>query len=256
MATDTYLEMVSDMILETGLNGGNAPSSIAGAEGDAAKVAYWIRIADMQIQRERIDWRFLWNQYDAQLSPDSNVVPSPVDRSGDDDVNQQTLLINTIAKDRLAIIDTNGEAYFPQYLDWVTYSPLYAYETQPVSNYPSYWTIRPDRAILLSEPIESSDLICRYEYWRKPLEMRTSTSTSPIPDDYTRLIILLGKILYAEHEDAPEVDVGSTAHYDIVLNQMISTEAPMAEWQRMENSDRPLQVETAPSSALTRSRGW
>jgi len=244
MATDTYLQLVSDMITETGLNGGNAPSSIELAEGDARKVCYWIRVADMQIQRERIDWDFLWSRYDAQLIQDSATVASPVDVADATDNNQTTVLINSIAKDRLAILDTNGESYFPTYMDWNEFSLLYGFEVQPASDYPSYWTMRPDRVITLSEPILSPDLICRYEYWRKPLQLRTGTDTSRIPDDFSRLIVLLAKIMYAEHEDAPEVETGATAHYDIVFNQMLSVHAPMAEWQRMENSDRYLQVET------------
>lgn len=246
MAKDTYLEMVSDMIMETGLNGGNAPSSIELAEGDAKKVAYWIRIADMQIQRERIDWQFLWGRIDRGLTPDSSTVRSPVDWPTDtrDDRNQRTVLVNAMPKDRLAIMDTNGEAFFPTYLDWNEFSPLYGFEEQQASDYPSYWTIRPDRVIKLSEPIESSDLVCRYEYWRKPLEMRTGEDTSRIPDDFSRLIVVRAKIMYAEHEDAPEVDVGASAEYDIMFNQLLSIAAPMAEWQRMENDDRLLVVET------------
>jgi hypothetical protein len=246
MAQDTYLELVSDMIRETGLNGGNAPSSIEGAEGDAAKVCYWIQQADLSIQRERIDWQFLWARHDAVLTADSNVVPSPVDtNSNNTDTNQHTVLINAMPKDRLAIVDTNGEAYFPVFLDWNEFTPLYGFEVQDPSNYPSYWTIRPDRTIMLSEPVESSDMICRYEYWRKPLKLREGTDVSRIPDDYSRLIVVRAKIMYAEHEDAPEVDVGATAEYEILFNQMLATQAPMAEWHRLENADRLLQVETA-----------
>lgn len=244
MATDTYLQLVSDMIMETGLNGGTAPSSIELAEGDARKVCYWIRVADMQIQRERIDWQFLWDRYDAALTQGSATVPSPVNVADATDPRQTTVLINSIAKDRLAIIDTNGEAYFPQYLDWNEFSVLYGYEAPQESDFPSYWTIRPDRTILLSEAPQSPGLICRYEYWRKPIEMRTGSDTSRIPDDFSRLIILLAKIMYAEHEDAPEVDVGSAGMYDMMFNQMLSVYAPMAEWQRMENNDRQLIVET------------
>lgn len=245
MATDTYLELVSDMIMETGLNGGNAPSSVESAEGDAAKVCYWIQQADLSIQRERIDWQFLWSRTDETLTADSNVVPSPTDTDGGNtDSNAHTMLVNAMPKDRLAIIDPNGEAFFPTYLDWNEFGPLYGFEDQNPNDYPSYWTIRPDRVILLSEPIQSSGMVCRYEFWRKPLKMQTNTDTSRIPDDFSRLIVVRAKIMYAEHEDAPEVDVGASAEYDILFNQMLATQAPMAEWQRMENSDRYLQVET------------
>jgi hypothetical protein len=244
MATDTFIEMVSDMITETGLNGGNVPSSIAAATGDAAKVVYWIRVADLQIQRERIDWKFLWDIENTDLTPASNVVPAPVDQPDAEDVNSRTVLINVIAKDRLAIIDPNGQAHFPVYMDWNEFAPLYNYEAQPANDYPSFWTVRPDRTILLSEPIASSGMACRYEYWRKPLRLRDNNDVSRIPDDFSRIIVVRAKVMYAEHEDAPEVDIGATAEYDLLLTQMISVETPESEWQRLENSDQLLVVGT------------
>lgn len=247
MATDTYLELVSDMIVETGLNSGQAPSSIAAASGDAAKVVYWIRIADMQIQRERIDWKFLWAIEEAQLTADSNVVPSPIHDPNNANENLRTQLVNVVAKDRLAVVDPNGQSHFPSYMEWNEFAPIYNYEVQPPSDFPSFWTIRPDRTILLSEPIASSDMNCRYEYWRKPIQMRDSNDVSRIPDDFSRLIVCRAKIMYAEHEDAPEVDIGATAEYEVLMNQMIAVETPQSEWQRLENSDQLLVVETAGS---------
>lgn len=244
MASDTFLELVSSVILETGLNGSNAPSSVEDATGDVAKVIYWVRVADLQLQRERIDWDFLWQREDVPLTQGSTVVPSPVDQPDDNDVNSRTVLVNAIAKDKLALIDPNGQPHFPTFMEWNEFSLIYGYETQSESDFPSYWSMRPDRIILLSEPILSQDLICRYEFWRKPLKLRLDADVSRVPDDFDRLIVLLTKILYAEHEDAPEVDAGSTSHYDLMLNQLISVHAPLAQWQRMESSDQYMQVET------------
>jgi hypothetical protein len=249
MATDTFHQLVSDMIMETGINGGVAPASVETATDDAAKVVYWIRIADLQLQRERIDFNFLWGIENAELSPGSAVVPSPVDTATVIDsaltaAARRTVLVNAMPKDRLAIIDANGQAYFPEYKDWNEFSIMYNYETQLENDFPTYWSARPDKVILLSNPVASSSLVCKYEYWRKPIRMRVNDDVTRVPDDFNRLIILLAKILYAEHEDAPEVDIGSSAHYDSMLNQMIAVETPMAEWQRLENSDRYLQVET------------
>lgn len=245
MAKDTYLEMVSNVILETGLNGGVPPSSISAAAGDAAKVVYWLKTADLQIQRERIDWDFLWGREDAPLTQGSAVVPSPVDtNAGDADPNTHTVLVNTVAKDRLAIIDPNGLPFFPQYMDWDEFSVLYGFETPPPSDYPAWWTIRPDRVIVLSEPIASNGRTCRYEFWRKPIPLRDDDDVSRIPDDFSRIIVVRTKIMYAEHEDAPEVDVGAAAEYDILLNQMVAIHTPRSEWQRLESSDQPLMVRT------------
>ena len=245
MAVDTFLELVSDMITETGYSGGNAPSSVSSATGDQQKVVYWIRIADLQIQRERIDWDFLWGIYEAQLTPNSNVVPSPIDRNSDSsDSNTYTVLVNAIAKKRLAVIDPNGQSHFPVWMEWNEFAPIFNYETQLPNNYPAYWSISPDRTIMLSNPIADSEYNCKYEYWRKPLRMRSNDDVSRIPDDFSRLIVLLAKILYAEAEDAPEVDMGSSANYDLMLNQMLAVHSPMGHWQRMENSDELLVVET------------
>ena len=244
MAQETFLELVSDVITETGLNSGTPPASVTSATGDAGKVAYWVRVADLQLQRERIDWDFLWDNPTVNLTQGSKVVPAPINKYDDLDVNTHTALINSIAKDRLGIIDANGEVFFPQYLEWDEFSILYEYEAQTETDFPSYWSMSPNRVLTLSNPVSSSDLTCKYEYWRKPIRMRDDADVSRIPDDFSRLIVLLAKTLYAEHEDAPEVDVGSSAHYDIMLNQMISVHAPRSEWQRMESSDQHLVVET------------
>ena len=244
MASDTYIELVSTVILETGLNAGNAPSSVELATDDAAKVVYWVRVADLQLQRERIDWDFLWGIENAALMQDSAVVPSPFDQPDEDDANTKTVLVNAMAKKKLAIIDPNGQPHFPIFMRWNEFSVLYNYETQITTDFPSNWTMRPDRVITLSNPIESADMICRYEYWRKPLKLRENDDLSRVPDDFDRLIILLTKILYAEHEDAPEVDAGASVHYDLMMNQMIAVHSPDAQWQRLENNDELLVVGT------------
>lgn len=246
MATDTYIQMVSDMITETGLNAGNPPPTIASATGDAAKVAYWIRVADLTIQRERIDWDFLWQKDTVNLVAGSAVVPVPSNTYNSSTPTQQTLtttqLINVMAKDRLAIIDGNGESYFPTYMDWNEFSVLYDYETQTESDYPAYWSMTPARELRLSEPISSNGLTCKYEYWRKPLRLRDDGDTSRIPDDFNRLIVVRAKIMYAEHEDAPEVSMGSHEEYDHMFGQMLSVHLPETQWHRMENSDQLLVV--------------
>lgn len=233
--SDTYLQLVSDFMMETGLQGGNTPSAIADATGDARKACYWLRQADVAIQRERIDWLFLWAREDANLKPDSRIVPAP---------SAAGYLINRPIKGRVAIIDSNGESHKPVFMRWNEFSPAYEFDPEESDDYPSYWTFSPDRSIILSHAIESSGLVCRYEYWRRPQFMNLDGDRSPIPDEYSRLIICRAKLMYAEHEDAPEVEIGAAAEYDIMFNQMEAVETPEAEWQRLENNDELLVVGT------------
>ena len=243
MSTDTYLELVSDFITETGLNGSNPPSSIAAASGDALKAVYWIRVADLTIQRERIDWDFLWEKPIVNLAQGSNIVPPQQDdNSGSSNAATHTALINVMSKKKLGIIDANGEVHFPEWMHWDEFSTLYDYVDLEVHDSPAWYSINPARVIKLSSLIESSGLTCKYEYWRKPLRLRAGTDTTRIPDDFTRLVVLQAKIMYAEHEDAPEVSAGSHEEYDILLDQMLSVHAPDSQWSRMQSSDQFLEV--------------
>lgn len=248
MATDTYLEMVSDMIVETGLAAGVAPSTLAGVTGDAAKVAYWIRVADQRIQRERIDWQFLWVMTDpVPLVQGSATVPIPiVNEVGgvNPDPNDNTISINKVIRDTFAIINTSGDVYYPQFMEWREFATMFVYETQTASDFPSFWSINPtNRSIYLSNPIASAGLTYRVQYYRAPTRLRLDTDTSPIPDDFNRLIVVLAKIMYAEHEDAPEVSAGAHEEYDHMFNQLLSVWGPDNEWQHMDQ-DLPMTVET------------
>ena len=50
------------------------------------------------------------------------------------------------------------------------------------------------------------------------------------------------KIMYAEHEDAPEVAAGAHEEYELLFNQMLAVHLPQTEWHRMENADEPMMV--------------
>lgn len=248
MATDTYLEMVSDMIVETGLNSSVVPSTLEGVTGDVAKVAYWIRIADQRIQRERIDWQFLHVlSAPVELTQSSNLIPMPSanDVVNGTDPNDITFTVNKVIRDSFAIINSSGEVHRPCFMEWRDFSTQYMYGTpQPESDYPGYWTVNPaKRAIWLSNPVASAGLTYVMQYYRTPSRLRLDTDTSLIPDDFNRLIVVLGKILYAEHEDAPEVSAGSHEEYEHMFNQMLSVWGPDNEWQHMDQ-DIPMTVTT------------
>ena len=100
----------------------------------------------------------------------------------------------------------------------------------------------PNRVLQFSSPIENSGLTCKYEYWRKPIRMREDNDVSRIPDDFSRLIILLAKILYAEHEDAPEVSAGAHEEYEVLMDGMIAAHLPDQGFNKESHSDADLVV--------------
>ena len=238
--SDTYLSLVSNFLMETALSGGSAPSTLAGVTGDQQKAAYWINQANLQIQREWRNWDFLWKTAeDVALTQDGSVVPGVTELQGANDVQ----IINFIKQKSLAIIK-GGQAHFPLFQDWnnSNFSHLWTYETQIANDYPSQWSMRPDRLIVVSSPFLSDDLTAKYEYLRKPRPLLVDGDIPLIPDDFTRLIVVSAKIMYAEHEDAPEVSAGSHEEYDFLLSEMEAAHLPDQGFNRESHSDADLVV--------------
>lgn len=238
--SDTYLSLVTDFMRETSLSGGTAPDSIANATGDQAKAVYWINQSSLQIQREWVNWDFLWRRATVNLSEDNVVVPSHTETINDVVIQ----VVNMVKRKTLAILQSDGSPHFPTFMDWNNsqFSILYTYQDQPISNTPSNWSQRPDRQIILSSPIESSGFKAVYDYYRKPKPMVNSADVPLIPDDFTRLIVVQAKIMYAEHEDAPEVSAGAHEEYEFLLSEMEAAHLPDQGFNRESHSDADLVV--------------
>lgn len=236
----TYLSLVTDFIRETALSGGSAPESLVNVTGDQLKAKYWVNQANMQILREWVNWDFLWRRTAINLSQGSTVVPSVTEVIN----GVSTQVVNMVKRKTLAIIQADGRPHFPTFMDWSNsnFSYNYAYEAQPVSNYPAAWSMQPDRQIVLSCPIESAGLTSIYEYFRKPKALVNDSDVPLVPDDFTRLIVVGAKIMYAEHEDAPEVSAGAHEEYDFLLSEMQAAHLPDQGFDRESHSDADLVV--------------
>jgi hypothetical protein len=236
----TYLSLVTDFIRETALSGGTPPDNVLTAVGDQAKAVYWINQASLQIQREWINWDFLWRSATVNLSENSALVPSETETEN----NVTSNIVNKVQRATLAIMQSDGSAHFPTFMDWNNseFKRLYAYETQPASDVPSNWSQMPNRLIVLSSPIETAGLTSKYHHYRKPKSMVNNTDVPLIPDDFTRLIVVGAKIMYAEHEDAPEVSAGSHEEYEFLLSEMQTAHLPDQDYNRESHSDADLVV--------------
>jgi len=169
---DTYLSLVTDFVRETSLSGGSAPDSVISATGDQAKAAYWVKQANNQIQREWLNWDFLWNFITVNLTQGSSIVPSATEKIPvvpGDPATVSINIVNFIKRESLGVIAVDGAAHFPLFQDWnnSAFSRLYTYEDQDVSDFAAHWSMQPNHTILLSEPIESTGLTCKYHYYRK-----------------------------------------------------------------------------------------
>jgi hypothetical protein len=240
--SSTYLSLVTDFVRETGYSGGTAPDDVATATGDQAKAVYWINQASLQIQREWINWSFLWRFAEVNLTQGGYVVPSAYETQAGTIVALD--VVNMVQRKTLAIMQSDGSAHFPEYVDWglSDFMQNYVYETPPETDTPAFWSRSPQGVISLSAPIDSDGLVAKYQYYRKPKELINSADVPLIPLDFTRLIVVAAKIMYAEHEDAPEVSAGAHEEYDFLLSEMQTVYLPDQSHHRESHSDADLVV--------------
>lgn len=237
---ETYLSLVTDFLRETALSGGSAPEDVATATGDQKKAAYWINQANLQVQREWINWDFLWRFVTVNLTSGSSVVPSATETIN----TVVTDVVNMVKRKSLAVMQTDGSPHFPLFQDWNNseFKRLYYYEDQDESDIASEWSMSPARVITLSNPIETTGLTAKYEYLRKAKALVNNTDETLIPDDFGRVIVALAKIMYAEHEDAPEVSAGAHEEYEFTLSQLQAAHLPDQGFNRESHSDADLVV--------------
>ena len=253
--SDNYKQLLTDFLRETALSGGSAPVSVSTVTGDQAKAAYWIKQADLQIQREWINWDFLWVRaprigiaQGSQTFPNFGSSQSTINIGGQD-IDLTSNDVNKVIRGSVAIINASGKAHFPCYKNWHTsdFSKLYTYETQTATDTPEYFSVMPplngSRTIILSAPVSSSGLFQAYDYYRKPRALVDDTDVSAIPDDFSRLIVVGAKIMYAEHEDAPEVSAGSHEEYEFIMSEMQAIHLPDQSFNRESHPDEDLVVQ-------------
>lgn len=210
MAGRTFLQLCKRMAREVGIPG-SGPTTVVSQTGEHEKIVRYIVDADMDIKRRFIDWNFMWKD-DFSVSVVANDVT----------INSATTgwPTNLGYWDPTAFyLDKTTDSFIHldkvAYLHWRNHLNVGSQQTSQ----PSLIAIAPDMSLRLHNKSDGAYTLTG-EYWKKPVEMESNTDESEIPEEFRRLIIVRAKIMYGEHEDAPEVLQGAGAEHDDLLNQM------------------------------------
>ena len=171
----TYLQLCKDTRQECGVQG-VGPTAVTSQTGILARIVYWVKEADLYIQRLHPDWGFLLTEYTEDTVASSSALTQPTDLAFWD--------IASFGKDRgtsdgmpLGVCD---------YREWR--NQWYERENQE----PSRVVIKPDNTLLLENPAD--DVYEIYgNYWRKPVEMTADTSEPLYADNFQRAIVCKAK---------------------------------------------------------------
>jgi len=215
----TYLTLCQEMAREVGIPG-SGPTTVAGQTGELGDIVRYIRDADLDIKRRWHDWKFLWTSTTDTSSVGSRslVTGNPSDLG----VWNRDMVVYDYDTDNYQRLD---------YIEWDEY--IHSYKFGTVSNgTPEMFTLTPAGAIEMYPPASAVKNIY-LEYWKKPEELSADGDISIIPTEFHRIIIVRAKLYYAEHEDAPEVLVGSTAEFEDLLDNLESKYGRRQEARRM-----------------------
>lgn len=223
----SYLDLCRALVAELGIAGGTGPSAVTGQSGELANVVRWVADADVAVQLLWQDWQFLWTP-----GPSSEQLIA-----GDDTIPIITDL-GTEIEDGL-VFTVAGRSYRPTWMPWDSFRNHFKTNAKTTLSRPTHWTVRPDKIVELSH-IAAAPIPWTMEYHRRPARMTANSQTSPIPDEYDRIIVARAALMYGGREDAPEVVVSMAAEYDDLLEKMESVYlAGFRNHTRSRNNRRP-----------------
>lgn len=217
MAKSTFLELVQKAALECGE--ANTISSTVSQTNDALQHVRFIQDADVEIQGLWFDWDFLHvSLWTANTVIGTAAVSAPAD-IGVWDEDSFYLDYSAATYKKLAPLS---------YPEWRK-----SYRNGVKTNKkPSRVVVMPDQSLTLEAPPDAIYSLSA-DYWKKPAKLTTNSGTSPIPEEYERIIIARAKIAYGERYAAGEVLQSGQIEYDYLLDKLESKYLPRQAGRRM-----------------------
>jgi hypothetical protein len=174
--------------------------------GILEKVVNWVADADKETQGLWFDWDFLhvddWSDNTIANTP---TVAAPAD-IGAWDEESFYLDYTTADHKHLTVLD---------YKQW----RRDLRQGVKTSQKPDSVVILPDLSLRLESPPDAIYSLTA-DYWKRPARMAANSDTSPIPEEYERIIVARAKIAYAEIQGVGEILASATIEYDLLLDKL------------------------------------
>ena len=205
MAKFTFLELTNKLAQECGASAGNL-STVIGNTGNAGMYVKFIADADLEVQGLWFDWDFLHiGTWSVNTVVGTAAVAAPSDLGVWD---EDSFYLNSAL--------TSNQKLTP--MDYKNWRTNYRQGVQ-TNQKPDNIVILPDQSLKLHSPPDAVYALTA-DYWKRPTKMTADDSTSPIPEEYERIIIARGKIFYGEKYAAGEVLQAGQIEFDYLLDKL------------------------------------
>jgi hypothetical protein len=230
LASQTLLQLATTLYTEAGA-AGTAPSSVAGATGEWARLVNWIIQSDMDIQNLYVNWKFLRGTvtFDTEANQNPN-----------------TYSLSTLNAANLAEWDFdafqcyyNGSGVVPSPIRGVEYEMVKWEPIDPLNiGAPDRIVVMPDNSLRI-DPISDQAYQLYGEYYNNPTQMLQSDTAQPImPARFQRIIVGRALVYYGNYENAPEIIQQGTQIYTDYLARLENSQLPNKENARFRMNAR------------------
>lgn len=220
MAKSTYLELCQTVIRECGITG--TLSAVTGNTGMLNKVVHWVADADLETQSRWFDWDFLHvSTWSANTVIGTAAVAAPA-TLGVWDVDSFYLNYSLATNSSLTVLD---------YKDW---RKNYRQGVK-TNDEPSNVVIKPDQSLILEPPPDAIYSLTA-DYWKRPAKPTLTSDTSPIPEEYERIIVARAMMFYAIDTGSNEIMVSAQIEYDDLLDKLEAKYLPNQVGRRMSDA--------------------
>ncbi len=205
MAKSTFLQLCQAARRACSI-AGSGPSTVTGQTLQLEKLIEFVALADIEIQGRWFDWDFLHvSTWSSSTDIGTAEVSAPT-AIGVWDEDSFYLDYSTNNYKRLSVIP---------HKDWrANYR-----QGAKVAQQPSHIVIMPDLSLKL-EPKPDAVYSLTADYWARPVKMTADSDTSPIPEEYERIIIARAKVMYGEDIAAPDLIVAGQNEHDDLLDKL------------------------------------
>lgn len=232
----TFLELVNDLGRDVGISGGSI-ANVTGQTGERNRIVNYIADADMFIQNLWEDWKFLHASISITTTAGTSAY-SLSDLDGASDVSDISSTLQKWHEESFVYkpaTDNAAPLTKLAYEEWRRNQRLGA---SPAQDTPSQVVFKPDNDIEFV-PIPDDTGPITADYQKRAVRMTAKASTSVIPAQYRRMIMLKGKMLYAEFESLPAIYNAAEQEFAIYLERLESNQLPEGHWKH--SSQMPLE---------------
>lgn len=211
MAKSTFLQFCQAARRECKISG-SGPTAVTGQVGILERLVNWVADADQELLGRWFDWDFLqYSGWTHNTVADTPAVAAPDDLGVWD---RESFYLNYTAAThkKLTVLD---------YKKW----RAMLRQGVKTSQKPDGIVILPDNSLYLEPPPDDVYSLSA-DYWKRPVKMVDATDTSPIPEEYERIIIARVKIAYGESESVGEILASGQVEYDDLLDKIESKYLP------------------------------